>query len=494
MRVLMINPNRFRWHVAPLGLEYVCGSLLRENIPFDLLDFNFESGKNVFKKLKTGQYDIVGITVRNIDTSFLAKVEFFLPEIKTLIEKVKLTHTCNVVLGGAGFSVLPEEILKYTGADFGVAGYAEEALPQLVRAIREGGDFSTIENLVWRQNGSITTNHRGTGQYEHMPPRSRTIVRNRSYFNVLGVSGIETLRGCTMRCGFCNIPDIVGPKVVTRHIPHIIEELRELKSLGCHHLFFCDSEFNIAPPSFSMNLCEEIIRADIGVTWSANLIPVRKMISKDVLKLMKQAGCNEVLISADNGSDSILASMNKPHKAEEIALYTDYVREAGIKSIHTYLFGWPGESEKTLDESADLIKRTQPDQAVIYAGIRIFPNTRLEEIAIQEGEITAQTDLVQPVYYRPNWVLKDVIPYIFDKTSNIPGCIQPTKHIDFLNLFRQNACLMGKIPPGFVEFVDYLNDLSFKDKTKILGHTALDYLFPSRCRYIPISEGDASSI
>jgi radical SAM superfamily enzyme YgiQ (UPF0313 family) len=490
MKVLMINPNRFRWHVAPLGLEYVCNSLLRENIEFDVLDFNFEPENNVYKRLETGEYDLVGINVRNIDTSFLAKVEFFLPDIKTLIQKIKNTHQCNVVLGGTGYTVLPEEILNYTGADFGVAGYGEEALPKLVRALREGGDFKSIDNLVWRNNGNIVSNPRSMGNYKDFPARKRSVIRNRSYFGVLGVANIETLRGCTMRCGFCNIPNIVGNKVVTRHIPHLIDELKELKAMGCHHLFFCDSEFNMAPPEYSMELCDAIIRADLGITWSANLIPVRNMISMDILKAMKKAGCNEVLISADNGSDTILASMNKPHKAEDIALYTEYVREAGIQSIHTYLYGWPGESHATLDENVELIRRTKPDQSIIYAGIRIFPDTRLQEIAIEEGEITANTDLVQPVYYRPDWVLNEIIPYIHDKTKNIPGCVHPSKHIDFLNLFRQNACLLGKIPSGFVEFVDYIENLSFKDKLQVLGSTMLDYLFPSRCRYIPIADGD----
>ena len=144
MKVLMINPNRFRPHIPPIGLEYVCNSLLRKNIEFELVDLNFEHESVLYPKLLEGDVDLVGITVRNVDSGVLANIVKFQPEIKRLVNRIKNTTECKVVLGGVGFSILPREILENSSADFGVVGYGEEALPALVRALRQGGDLSKI--------------------------------------------------------------------------------------------------------------------------------------------------------------------------------------------------------------------------------------------------------------------------------------------------------------------------------------------------------------
>ncbi|MCK4763826.1 MAG: radical SAM protein [Candidatus Aminicenantes bacterium] len=485
MSILMINPNKFKPHVAPVGLEYVCNSLVREKIDFDLVDLNFDPEKIIYRKLRKNDVDLVGITVRNLDSGFLSKIEVFQPGIKKLINRIKNKKDCKVVLGGAGFSMLPREVMEYMGADFGVVGYGEEALPKLVHALRNGGDFSRIDNLAWRKNGDICINSISTGDYENIPVRRRNIIRNKSYYNVFGLGNIEIKRGCSRHCGYCSEPDIVGCRVVHRRIENVIMELKELKSLEVNHLYFCDSEFNVGSEEYSIELCKQIIENKIGVTWTSSIHPSPKMVSRKLLALMKEAGCTELLISMDSGSDEILADMGKGHTVEDAIICSDLIGEAGIPRLHTYLTGWRGESKKTLDETISLIKRCQPEEAFFFCGVRIYPGTKLSRIAREEGLINEESELRAPIFYQPERVLREFIPYLRRSAEGIPNCIIPTRAINLMNLIQRNVYLLGGFTGGLSDFVDRMNSLSLKEKLQIFGKTALDYVFPIRHRYIP---------
>lgn len=490
MKVLMIYPNRFSWPAPPVGLEYVCNSLLRENIEFDVVDFYFEPESTVYRKLRTEDIDLVGITVRNIDSTFLAKVEFFQPRIKSFIERIKNTKDCKIVLGGVGFSIVPKEVLEYSGADYGVVGYGEEALPKLIRSLREGGDLSQIDNLVWRKNGKIQINTISTGDYENIPARRRNIIRNLSYYGANNVGIIETMRGCLNRCGFCCMPNIVGPKIVTRKITNIISELKELKSMRINHIFFSDTEFNMASRKYLFELCKQIIDSKINITWSVNIHPDPKMLPIELLHLMKEAGCREAFISVESGSDEILADMEKRHTVEDGLICMELLRKAKIRLVPTYLIGWPGESLKTLDQTIDHIKRSKPEMPVVYCGVRINPNTKLADIAMDEGYITEDTNFLYPLYYRPELVLKEHLPYLRRRTKDIPNLYLPTKFINFMNRIMVNVCLSGEVPGGFSDLFAYIENLSQRDKLKFLSKTALDYALPFRRRFLPTAHGE----
>jgi radical SAM superfamily enzyme YgiQ (UPF0313 family) len=490
MNVLMINPNRTRPHVAPVGLEYVCNSLLREKIEFDLVDFNFEPEKVVYRKLQENNVDIVGITVRNLDTGFLVKVELVQPTIRRLVQRIKNTKDCQVVLGGSGFSMLPREILEYSGADFGVFGYGEEVMPRLVRALREGGDLAQIDNLIWRKNGQFQVNPTSTGDYENLPARRRNIIRNLSYYRVYNIGNLEVKRGCYKQCGYCCEPNFVGRKVVSRNIAGVLEELKELKSMGIDHVYFCESEFNIGNQEHFIKLCEQLIKSKIGITWCTSMHPDAKSVSQELMYRMKEAGCHEILISSDSGSDDILADMEKEHTAEDTIICSEYMRKANIRQFHSCVIGWPGESFKTLEQTVDLLKRCQPDAVAIFPGARIYPNTKLARIAKEEGIIKTDADLINPVFYRPERMKQELLPFIRRKTRGLPHFLYPNKAIDFLNLFQRNAYLGGVKPVGFTGFVDYMNNISRPDMLKLLAKTALQYTLPFSRRFISRAEGE----
>jgi len=480
----MIYPNRYRPHVMPIGIEYVCNSLLREGIPFEVADLNFESINDVCTRITVTKPDIVGISIRNVDACYLRDNEFFIPKIRDLVHRIKSIHTCRIVLGGAGYSLFAREILDYTGADFGVAGYGERAFPELIKALENGRELSEINNLVWRQDEEIISNPRNKGGYDQLPPRRRNIMRNRDYYRVFGFGNIEARRGCYKPCGYCAEPTIVGREVLTRNIDFVISELRELREMGITYVHFCDSEFNVGSPRFTRELCQAMIKENLNLRWSAFIHPDPKSLSPEVCRLMRQAGCAEVGYSVDSGSDTILAKMGKQHSVDDAAEVSSWFKLAGIALAHTYLVGWPGESLDTLRETVDFIKRTEPDFKLIFAGIRILPDTRIADVAEQQGLISPDDNLLVPVFANPEEVLNEFIPFLRRETRGIPNCVLPSKNVDFANLVLQTAYLRG-FEGGYADFMDYITSLSLREKVAIGWDATRHFLIPAEKWFIP---------
>jgi len=159
LKILLINPNRMlNPPVIPIGLEYLATALEKHNHDVNILDLCFASFpiKELKNILDKKSYDIVGLTIRNIDSCIYFNNEFYLPEFKKLIECVK-KYEIPVVLGGAGFSAMPNEILEYLQADYGIIGPSEKAFPkflelwqteQLDNKIINGWNYGIDDSLI----------------------------------------------------------------------------------------------------------------------------------------------------------------------------------------------------------------------------------------------------------------------------------------------------------------------------------------------------------
>ena len=136
--MLLVNPNRFKDPpVIPIGLEYIATALEKHNHNVDILDLCFcespegEITKALFKK----SYDLVGFSIRNIDSLGYFRGEFFLPSIKPLVQCVK-NYNIPVLLGGSGFSAMPYEILDYLDGDYGIIGPGEMMFPRFLELLQ----------------------------------------------------------------------------------------------------------------------------------------------------------------------------------------------------------------------------------------------------------------------------------------------------------------------------------------------------------------------
>ena len=160
MRILLVNTNRMKPAIAPLGLDYLADALEAAGHTPQLLDLCFSEDvvADTTAALRHGAPDVIGVSVRNTDDCYLSGQAFFLPEIKQVVELLRHGSAAPLVLGGVGFSVAPTAVLEYCGADFGLAGDGELALLEFVRAVEQRCGWLAVPGLIYRDQNRFRQN------------------------------------------------------------------------------------------------------------------------------------------------------------------------------------------------------------------------------------------------------------------------------------------------------------------------------------------------
>jgi len=414
MRVALVNTNRIRPPIAPIGLEYVAEALSTSGHEVEILDLCWEEGweRAVASFFSRREYRLVGISIRNTDDCSLSSRESFLPEHASISRTVREHTGALIVLGGVGFSIMPEEVLEQCGADAGVRGDGEFALPELTARLERNEDWGDISSLIFRRNGRWRRNAVSTPPLADLPPMSRGFLDNLRYFREGGQAGFETKRGCPCGCVYCADPLAKGKISRLRPAAAVVDEIARLLAQGIDHFHTCDSEFNV-PEDHARKICEEILERGLGgkLRWYAYCAPAP--FSPDLANLMRRAGCIGINFGVDSGDDGILQRLGRSFGTEDIFLAARSCREAGITVMFDLLIGSPGETRESILRTIDMVKRAAPDRAGVAAGVRVYPGTKLAGWVLQ-GErkkgLIGGEDLSRPVFY----IDPEVAPILFD--------------------------------------------------------------------------------
>jgi radical SAM superfamily enzyme YgiQ (UPF0313 family) len=124
---------------------------------------------------------------------------------------------------------------------------------------------------------------------------------------------------------------------------------------------------------------------------------------------MADAGLKHVEFGTESMSASMLATYRKPFGVNEVFAAHQQAREAGLHVAHYFLMGGPGESPSTITESLDNIEKLNKTTLFFFIGLRIYPNTALYGIALEEGKITQETDMLSPVFYEADGIDRPAI-------------------------------------------------------------------------------------
>ena len=232
--------------IGPVGLDYIAGCATQAGTTTDILDLCLcpEPLKTMQQYFSTHTTQLVGVSFRNVDDCFWPGTAWFVPGLKDTISTIRSMTDAPIVIGGVGFSIFAEPILKYSGADFGIRGDGEKAIVSLINQLQKAKKFSEVPGLVWQKDGRIYSNSPSWPDPISLKT-ARDFIDNRSYFNDGGQCGVETKRGCNRRCIYCADPLAKGTKLRLRDPSEIVEEIQSLLSQGIDVLHLCDSEFNV---------------------------------------------------------------------------------------------------------------------------------------------------------------------------------------------------------------------------------------------------------
>ncbi len=411
---LLINTNIAWPPVSPVGLEYVGEALLEAEVPVQVLDLAFETDWKAAsaRELRDNEPLVVGLSVRNTDDSSFVTRKSFLPWIIEVVTEVRRLTRAFILLGGVGFSIMPEAILRLTQADAGVVGDGEGVVPALAQCLMNGADISHLPNMVYWHEANIISNPRVDVDLHHLPVPRRRLLENKRYEQLGAMVGIETKRGCPQQCIFCADPVAKGSSIRLRPPLKVLQEFQNLLAQGVSWFHLCDSEFNL-PLVHAKEVCNSIIQACLGdkLRWYCYCSPTP--FDRELARLMKRAGCAGINFGVDSLCDEQLSRLGRSHSTGDIHRLVHLLEEEGLNYMFDLLIGGPGETEETVIATIDKVKELNVPLAGIAAGIRVYPETPLGK-AIANGSTKgglhprARHAFHEPVFYLSPYLGSDV--------------------------------------------------------------------------------------
>ena len=416
MRVALVNTNRIQPAIAPIGLDYVAEALLAAGHGVELLDLCWEENPEAAteKFLNSRDVSLVGVTLRNTDDCGFVSRHSFLPEFAAIIETIRKSSGALIVLGGVGFSVMPEQVLDLAGADAGIWAEGEFVFPELASRLEHRQDWRDLPNLIWRDGSAWRRNPPSARSLSELPPMRRTAVDNVRYFKEGGQGGFETKRGCPGQCVYCADPVAKGALTRTRPPTAVADEIENLLGQGIDHLHTCDGEFNL-PEWHAREVCEEMARRGLGdnLRWYAYCSPAP--FSQELASLMRRAGCVGINFGVDNGDAAMLERLGRGFSPTDIVNATRWSKEVGMAVMLDLLLGSPGETQESLTRTVELIQQADPDRAGVSVGVRIYPGTQLASWLAATGKtsgLSGGAGPADPLYFLEPGVTHFVFPLL----------------------------------------------------------------------------------
>ncbi len=394
----------------PVGLGYVGAATERagHSVRLLVLTASGEQESRIADTLLQFRPDVIGISVRNIDDQNMQYPRFLLDSLKETVAACRRVSSMPIVLGGAGYSIFPKPALTYLQADMGIMGEGEMAFPALLDWIEQGAHGPPPPGAFLR-NGTTTPSSLAWNLDDFPLPEPEYCPRSLSTQTRIPV---QSRRGCPLDCIYCSTGAVEGKPVRKRSPEVVVRWLSQMCEQGFRSFYFVDSTFNF-PPAYAKELCRRLIQAKIDIDWWAIVYP--KWVDEELAQLMAQAGCTEVSLGFESGSETILKQLNKRFSCAEVDAISEMFSKAGIKRNGFLLLGGPGETRKTVEESLTFADSLHLDALKITAGLRIYPDTALHSIAVSEGVVNADDDLLFPRFYLAagmrEWLLERITGY-----------------------------------------------------------------------------------
>jgi radical SAM superfamily enzyme YgiQ (UPF0313 family) len=415
MNVLLINPpfvlsedspySKTGAVLPPLGLLYIAAYLRDKHPEFninvlDAASYKYNLVDDGFKERLSGFLpDVVGITVYTTTFSAVLKT----------VEIVKeLFPNCVVVVGGAHVSIKPEECLDYNGIDVAVIGEGEITFNELVECLSCNGDLDNVNNIVYkRDNNKIKTNIDGaTGNLDVIPIPARDMIDMKLYRPAKGVykrlpsANMITARGCPFSCNFCS-KNIFGNKARYQSPENIIKEIEALqRDYGIREIAFNDDSFTLSSKRVEL-LCDLIVQKKLDLTWNCGTRV--NLVNPELLKKMKRGGCFSIGYGIESGSPDILKKIQKGITLQNVRDAFKWTKKAGIETRASFIFGLPGETKKTIQQTIDFSLELDAD-FVIYniaiplPGTKIYDEAKAKNLLLYDGlELYERADGPHPL-------------------------------------------------------------------------------------------------
>jgi len=417
MRILLLSANTFQdpHPVYPLGLDYLARAVSTSH-EAAILDANLVGDEQALRDAVAAfAPDAVGISLRNVDNGSAEETRSFLDGARRLVRAVRGAVGAPVILGGSGFSLFPERLLDELGADYGIAGEGER-LADLLSAL-ERGDMrpAGIAGVVY-PGGPTPDPAPWDGAPARLDPARN--AHTRYYVEHGGILNLQTKRGCPFGCIYCAYPLLEGRRMRLFDPQETGRTARRLQEAGARFLYITDSVVN-AHEEHSLAVAREMKAAGVTVPWGGFFAPRASV--PGYFAELAACGCTHVEFGTESLSEPMLRAYGKPFDVRDAAAAHEQAQAAGLNVSHYFLFGGPGETCGTVRQTLDRIETLGRSVFFFFCGIRVHPGTRIHALALEEGSIGPQEDLLAPVFYAPHGISLSGIGDLLEETARGRG-------------------------------------------------------------------------
>lgn len=236
-------------------------------------------------------------------------------------------------------------------------------------------------NMVYRRGKEIIEGEvkRGKGEEFVLPRPRHELFPNHLYSSPFARSfplvTVLTDYGCPYRCSFCIMPSL-GFKY--RALDNVVEELEYIHNLGIRELYIDDQTFGTNTRR-TVSFCHEMIAHNFNFGWSC--LSRADVLNRDLLKLMKKAGCHTIIFGVESGAAATLKRYGKKMDPAEIENIFNLCRRYSIITVGTFIIGLPGEGIRETLATIELARRLNCDYASFNVAVpRMATGLRQEAI------------------------------------------------------------------------------------------------------------------
>jgi anaerobic magnesium-protoporphyrin IX monomethyl ester cyclase len=394
---------------APLGTLYAAAVLRKHGYPVAFFDTMFVmTPESVIPRITDEKPDIFVI----YDDGFNYLTKMCLQNMRDAAFKmIRLAKDkgCTVIISSSDSTDRYEMYLQ-AGADFILLGEAEQSLLELTQSLAAGNtDYFSIEGLAFAHNHAVVkTKHRNVMRdldalpfpawdMIDMEPYRDMWLKHAGYFSM----NMGTTRGCPFKCNWCAKP-IYGNRYNSRSPQNVVTELKMLRQkFRFNHIWFCDDIFGLKP-GWVKEFANLVEKESLAFTFKMQG-RVDLLLQENNIQDLKRAGCDNIWMGAESGSQRILDAMDKGTTVEQIYKATRLLKKTGIKPSFFIQFGYLSETKEDIGKTIHMINELLPYEIGISVSYPLPGTVFFDKVKSQ-------------LVHKTNWKDSDELALMFSNT------------------------------------------------------------------------------
>lgn len=308
----------------------------------------------------------------------------------------KIDSNIPVVWGGWHTSLFPEQVLNEVAEiDIAVQGQGEITFKELVNALGKNVELESVKGITFRKNGKVVKSPaRAMVDMNELPRLNYDLIDVERYFFAKGQRQFDFIAsiGCFFRCTFC-----ADPFVFNRKYSGLLPT-RLVADLLYYHDKYQFEDLNFQDETF-FTYRERIVEMskqlkDIGTpfSWAATMRADQgRRMGLEELKICKEGGLRRLLIGVESGSQEMMDWLKKDIKLVDVVQCAAWCKEINLQVIFPFIVGFPGETDKSVEESKKVIRQLalmskKFETPIFY--FKPYPGTQITDDVVASGEYT----------------------------------------------------------------------------------------------------------